>query len=183
MSSATIQREPPRLDIIIRYGCGQWEYLPESQVHGANMGPTWVLSAQVGPMLAPWTLPSGLSNVSCVSSRHPRPRAQWEVWQVPIMWLIDMAWDKANFHRSANTAGFLLQRLLTTKYSTIMHIQNQTLNNLIKVYAYWQICSLLHIFTNSDCLNRVMKNFLCLYRHLYTYAQSKFNIYMHSWVE
>ena len=34
--------------------------LPNSKVHGANMGPTWVLSAQIGPMLAPWTLLSGL---------------------------------------------------------------------------------------------------------------------------
>ena len=27
---------------------------PESTVHGANMGPTWVLSAPMGPMLAPF---------------------------------------------------------------------------------------------------------------------------------
>ena len=33
----------------------------DSKVHGANMGPTWVLSAQMGPMLAPWTLPSGFT--------------------------------------------------------------------------------------------------------------------------
>ena len=33
--------------------------LIHSKVHGANMGPTWVLSAQMGPMLAPWTLQSG----------------------------------------------------------------------------------------------------------------------------
>ena len=32
---------------------------PDSKVHGANMGPTWVLSASDGPMLAPWTLLSG----------------------------------------------------------------------------------------------------------------------------
>ena len=32
---------------------------PDSKVHGANMGPTWVLLAQVGPMWAPWTLLSG----------------------------------------------------------------------------------------------------------------------------
>ena len=29
---------------------------PDSKVHGANMGLTWVLSAHMGPMLAPWTL-------------------------------------------------------------------------------------------------------------------------------
>ena len=32
---------------------------PDSKVHGANMGPTWALSAPAGPMLAPWTLLSG----------------------------------------------------------------------------------------------------------------------------
>ena len=31
----------------------------DSKVHVANMGPTWVLSPQVGPMLVPWTLLSG----------------------------------------------------------------------------------------------------------------------------
>ena len=29
---------------------------PDSKVHGANMGLTWVLSAPDGPMLAPWTM-------------------------------------------------------------------------------------------------------------------------------
>ena len=33
---------------------------PDSKVHGANMGPTWALSAPDGPMLAQWTLLSGL---------------------------------------------------------------------------------------------------------------------------
>ena len=32
---------------------------PDSNVHGAKMGPTWVLSAPDGPMLVPWTLLSG----------------------------------------------------------------------------------------------------------------------------
>ena len=45
-----------------------WSH-PDSKVHGANMGPTWVLRSQIGPMLAPWTLLSGhsmssLENVS-----------------------------------------------------------------------------------------------------------------------
>ena len=29
---------------------------PDSKVHGANMGPTWVLSAPDGPHVGPWTL-------------------------------------------------------------------------------------------------------------------------------
>ena len=38
--------------------------VPDSKVHGGNMGPTWVLSAPDGPMLVPWTLLSGVVNNS-----------------------------------------------------------------------------------------------------------------------
>ena len=41
-------------------GCFLGETAPESKVHGTNMGPTWVLSTPDGPMLAPWTLLSGV---------------------------------------------------------------------------------------------------------------------------
>ena len=34
--------------------------LPDSKVHGANMGPSGADSTQVGPMLAPWALLFGL---------------------------------------------------------------------------------------------------------------------------
>ena len=30
--------------------------LPDSKVHGANMGPTWVLSAPDGPLVGPMNL-------------------------------------------------------------------------------------------------------------------------------
>ena len=36
-----------------------WHIYPDSKIHGANMGPTWVLSAPDGPPLAPWALLSG----------------------------------------------------------------------------------------------------------------------------
>ena len=43
--------------------CSLWAPVPysspDSKVHGANMGPIWGRQAQVGPMLAPWTLLSG----------------------------------------------------------------------------------------------------------------------------
>ena len=42
-------------------------HIPDSKVHGANMGPTWVLSAPDGPMLAPWTLLSGMITTWCYS--------------------------------------------------------------------------------------------------------------------
>ena len=31
-------------------------YIPDSKVHGANMGPTWVLSALDGPHVGPMNL-------------------------------------------------------------------------------------------------------------------------------
>ena len=34
--------------------------VPDSKVHGANMGSTWVLSASDGPHVGPWTLLSGV---------------------------------------------------------------------------------------------------------------------------
>ena len=34
--------------------------VPDSKVHMANMGPTWFLSAEMGPVLAPRTLLSGV---------------------------------------------------------------------------------------------------------------------------
>ena len=34
---------------------------PDSKIIGANMGPTWVLSAPNGPMLSTWTLLSGMN--------------------------------------------------------------------------------------------------------------------------
>ena len=42
------------------------------KVHGANMGPTWALSAPDGPMLAPWTLLLG--KLCC---RAPGNSVQW----------------------------------------------------------------------------------------------------------
>ena len=36
-------------------------WYPDSKVHGANMGPTWVLSAPDGPILSPCSLLSGNS--------------------------------------------------------------------------------------------------------------------------
>ena len=38
--------------------------VPESKVHGANMGPSGADRTQVEPMLAPWTLSSGVCNIS-----------------------------------------------------------------------------------------------------------------------
>ena len=44
-----------------------WHYISDIKVHRANMGPIWGRQAQVGPMLAPWTLLSGMVALSLLS--------------------------------------------------------------------------------------------------------------------
>ena len=39
--------------------------LPESKVHGANMGPNWVLSAPDGPHVGPMNLAIRAGSVHC----------------------------------------------------------------------------------------------------------------------
>ena len=46
---------------------------PDSKVHGANMGPSGDDRTQMGPMLAPWTLLSGLIHVKSYISLYIKP--------------------------------------------------------------------------------------------------------------
>ena len=46
--------------------------VPDSEAHGANMGPTWVLSAPDGPILVHWTLPSVVEQTSGFRYNHLR---------------------------------------------------------------------------------------------------------------
>ena len=41
------------------------QVIPDSKVHGANMGPSEADRTQVGPMLAPWILLSGMVISAC----------------------------------------------------------------------------------------------------------------------
>ena len=45
-----------------RFPCDRF---PDSKVYGANMGLTWGRQDPGGPMLAPWTLLSGLLPCNC----------------------------------------------------------------------------------------------------------------------
>ena len=49
--------------------------IPDNKVHGANMGPTWVLSAQYGPHVAPWTLLSGVCYKAIILYNDPNNSA------------------------------------------------------------------------------------------------------------
>ena len=39
-------------------------YIPDNKVHGANMGPTWVLSAPDGPHVVPMNL-ANRDDIAC----------------------------------------------------------------------------------------------------------------------
>ena len=76
-------------------------HYPDSKVHGANMGPTWVLSAQMGPMLSPWTLLLGPPKVlllcrswgACVPRRSQR-LCQLEFWLLVGTTMLDRLWAR-----------------------------------------------------------------------------------------
>ena len=54
--------------------CEQWivEIIPDSKVHGANMGHTWVLSAPDGPHIGPMNLANIYFSVYCSIRGSPR---------------------------------------------------------------------------------------------------------------
>ena len=70
-----------KLNLSLSPLCGKMVF-PDSKVHGANMVPTWVLSAPDGPMLAPWTLLSGL----CSLIFHCSGLQQWGCLPGAILW-------------------------------------------------------------------------------------------------
>ena len=62
------------------FGDGEWAYatgvelvlvthiFPDSKVHGANMGPTWVLSAPDGPHFGPMDLAIRVGVLNCAQT-------------------------------------------------------------------------------------------------------------------
>ena len=67
---------------------------PDSKVHVANMGPTWVRRPQVGPMFAPWTLLSGLcySWRQCLYTKYVYliRKISATPYEMEILWLVKM---------------------------------------------------------------------------------------------
>ena len=57
---------------------------PGSKIHGANMGPTWVLSAPDGPMLAPWAFAIRITIVkSIMILAQDRGNSIADAWELP----------------------------------------------------------------------------------------------------
>ena len=68
---------------------------PDSKVHGANMGPTWVLSAPDGPHIGPMNfvirdpIPFHLGDIWCISNLddHWFGNSLLPVWHYIITWI------------------------------------------------------------------------------------------------
>ena len=67
----------------------QWNMFPDSKVHGANMGPTWVLSSPGGPHVGPMNLAIWVVLKVQVKFPHSLLRCDW-------LWVGDrlcLLWD------------------------------------------------------------------------------------------
>ena len=86
--------------------------LPDSEVHGANMGPTWVLSAPDGPHVGPVNLAIGVVNTNVLGdgASVPYPEQQKTTGLPRMTWLvyIQFAW--------------IWRQLVKQYLSTIRHI-------------------------------------------------------------
>ena len=59
------------MDVSITYQTNLREALvPDGEVHGANMGPTWVLSAPDWPHVGPWTFAVRVSSQKYVYQKR-----------------------------------------------------------------------------------------------------------------
>ena len=63
----TLELHIPKTNLSLISLLSSCNNIPDSKVHGAITGPTWVMSAQGGPCIAPWTLPSGMGPMSTMT--------------------------------------------------------------------------------------------------------------------
>ena len=75
-----------------------WEYTPDSKVHGANMWPTWVLSAPDGPHVGPMNL----AIRDCIKTMRPMNPLLWAA-TMPL-WFWKLLAQKCD-NSSTNTFG------------------------------------------------------------------------------
>ena len=101
--------------------------VPDSKVHGANMGPTWVLSAPDGPHV-------GTMN-----------RAIWDVFQTPLLnpqhqvhirWIRSFTWNGLVCLSKALTVCNPLP------YNTTMYLYLTSIIDTIYIYIYIYICNI-----------------------------------------
>ena len=105
---------------------------PDSNIHGANMGPTWVLSAPDGPMLAPWTLLSGKSTLPVMATCCTITWIQLAIWQFAPSYSRD-------YYKLPHRAeySFFLQKTIETQLMWIFNvIKKLRTMNIWKKFLY-----------------------------------------------
>ena len=122
---------------------------PDSKVHVANIGPTWVLSAPGGPHVCPMNLAIRVTiqiNTAKLSSRFQVVRRNYSKWFIKCRINCDWSWVYT-------TSLFL-------KLSYSRYIQHMQWRKCLIMYCeskyiqrYW--------FSNSNSWNIYMKTFTC----------------------
>ena len=84
-----------------RWMSAQKDYDPDSKVHGANMGPTWVLSAPGGPHVGPMNFAIG-GHSRTLHTRHPECyKFRYNILS-SLLWICKSAWVPR--HHSTKTS-------------------------------------------------------------------------------
>ena len=99
---------------------------PYSKVHGANMGPTWVLSTPDGPHVGPFSLALGVIS-KLISRRYISRNFLWKDPQLnatrPHWWLVNIGWG-IDFVPSRNSPLFI------NRLSPCQEVTRQELHHL-----------------------------------------------------
>ena len=111
---------------------------PDSKVHGANMGPTWVLSAPDGPMLAQWTLLSGNIWGVYISPKYglPLPLLQCQQYRATL----GRAIICSVFISTPTTTCAFINLRLTWNKKTATNYQPRTFEKRTYIHGYQTCC-------------------------------------------
>ena len=114
---------------LLLYQCLSWSWrFPDSKIHGANMGPTWVLSAPDGPHVGPMNL---AIRVVTWFPDSGRPGAKLIIslgWCPPPLWLL----HKPSPHCPACRTTFIATRFRVAVICPIIPVPH-----CIRVFFYF----------------------------------------------
>ena len=110
--------------LIFTHIIGSFTSHPDSKVHGANMGPTWVLSAPDGPHLAPWT--PAQANISHYCWAQAMATSVSTYYYINSYWFI--------IPNQTHRAHMLIQLTLMDRISTFYQCRHTMIGLQL---AYW----------------------------------------------
>ena len=120
---------------------------PDSKVHGADMGPTWVLRPQMGPMLAPWTLIWGIAHSTSDYSKTYSVVSLYVLNSVQIFNFTHILPERARYGVSFVSSNWLMFCNLHQSQHCCMQY-HVVLDLIIAIFDFgsrWQ-----HLTTQSD---------------------------------